>query len=405
MKILDPRIVREDFPILHRKINGHKLVYLDNAATSQKPKQVIDSIKYFYENINANPLRSVHTLAEKATEVYMDSRKKIAEFLNAEQDEIVFVRNATEAINLVSFSFPFKPGDRVATSYIEHHSNLLPWLELKAAGIKVDVVGVDGNSELDMAYYSKPRKDLRLVAVSQESNVTGTINNVKEIAKDVHKNGSYILIDAAQSAPHMEIDVKDIDADFLVMSGHKMLAPFGIGVLYIKNSVQPIMKPYLRGGEMIKSVKLDKITYESPPQMFEAGTQNISGAYAYGVAVDYLKRIGMRTIQNYEKGITRYLYNEARKIEGIKIYSGKSRQYGSIFSFNVDGLHSHDVAYFLNKKGIAIRSGFHCAQPFIEDKLHIEGTARASTYFYNTKEEIDIFLSELKSIVRKYGRR
>ena len=401
---LDVENIRSDFPILKRRINGRRLVYFDNAATSQKPKQVIDGISHFYSKINANPLRSIHTLAEESTEAYIKAREKIARFINASPEEIVFVRNATEGINLVAFSFPFEKGDRIATSYLEHHSNLLPWLRLKDAGLKVDVVDVDKNFDLKTEYYERPPDRLRFVAVSHESNVTGTINDVKNIIQSAHKKGALVLVDAAQSAPHMKIDVKDIKPDFLVMSGHKMLAPFGIGVLYINKNVQAKMRPYLTGGEMVRSVKIDNIVYEDPPQFFEAGTQNIEGAYAYGIAIDYLEKIGMHDIQKYERDLTKYLYEEAGKIDGIRIYSGKSRDFGAIFSFNVKGLHSHDVAYFLNKQGIAIRSGFHCAQPFIEDKLHIEGTARASLYLYNTKEEIDIFIKSLKGVIRKYGR-
>ena len=395
--------IRKDFPILSSKVNGHNLIYFDNAATSVKPRQVVDGIVQFYEKFNANPKRSIHTLAEKATDAYSGAREKIARFINASPEEIVFVRNATEAINLVSFAYPFKKGDRIATTYMEHHSNTLPWLKLRAKGVNVDFVDTDENFDLDMSYYSELPEDIKLVTISQESNVTGTVNDVKSICRLARGAGALSLVDAAQSAPHMKIDVKDMDCDFLCLSGHKMLGPFGIGVLYIRKEIAPVMGTFLTGGEMIKSVKLDKIVYEDMPEFFEAGTQNIEGAYGLGIAVDYLEKIGMENIHEYEKGLMAHMYSAINEINGIEIYSGKSKKNGAIFSFNVKGLHAHDVAYLLDKKGIAIRSGFHCAQPFIEEKLHVSGTARASLYFYNTKKEIDTFSKALKDIAKKYG--
>ena len=405
MDNMDIEKIRKDFPILSKKINGNTLIYLDNAATSQKPSAVIDGIKYFYENINANPIRSIHGLAEEATKAYNDARQKVAAFINADPEEVVFVRNATEAINLVSFAFPFKEGDRVSTTYLEHHSNLLPWLRLKEKGINVDIVSISDDYELDMDYYKQLPKNTRLVAVTHASNVTGTINDVKEITRVSHEQGSLVLIDAAQSIPHMPFDVKDIGADFIAFSGHKMLAPFGIGVLYIKKEIAENLKPFLTGGEMIKDVSLSKVIYENIPNLFEAGTQNIEGAYGIGLAIDYLNDIGMGNIEKYENELTSYLYEKSKELKNVDIYSGKSKRFNGIFSFNVVGLHSHDTAYLLDKKGIAVRSGFHCAQPLIEDRLKLDGAARASLYFYNTKEEIDTFINELNDIAGKYGRR
>ena len=405
MDNMDIEKIRKDFPILSKKINGNTLIYLDNAATSQKPSAVIDGIKYFYENINANPIRSIHGLAEEATKAYNDARQKVAAFINADPEEVVFVRNATEAINLVSFAFPFKEGDRVSTTYLEHHSNLLPWLRLKEKGINVDIVSISDDYELDMDYYKQLPKNTRLVAVTHASNVTGTINDVKEITRVSHEQGSLVLIDAAQSIPHMPFDVKDIGADFIAFSGHKMLAPFGIGVLYIKKEIAENLKPFLTGGEMIKDVSLSKVIYENIPNLFEAGTQNIEGAYGMGLAIDYLNDIGMGNIEKYENELTSYLYEKSKELKNVDIYSGKSKRFNGIFSFNVVGLHSHDTAYLLDKKGIAVRSGFHCAQPLIEDRLKLDGAARASLYFYNTKEEIDTFINELNDIAGKYGRR
>jgi cysteine desulfurase/selenocysteine lyase len=396
--------VRKDFPILSKQVNGNNLIYFDNAATSQKPSAVIEGLKYFYENINANPIRSIHSLAEESTKVYNDARKKVADFINAEPEEIVFVRNATEAINLVSFSFPFKKEDRISSTYMEHHSNLLPWLRLKERGIGVDIAQVSEDYELDINYYRRLPKNTRLVALTHASNVTGTINDVKEIARLSHEQGALVLVDAAQSIPHMPFDVKDIDADFVAFSGHKMLAPFGIGVLYIKKDTSKNMQPFLTGGEMIKDVSLSRIIYENVPNLFEAGTQNVEGVYGLGLAVEYLNNLGMENVEKYEAELTNYLYERAKELKNVEIYSGKSKRFNSIFSFNVTGLHSHDTAYLLDKKGIAVRSGFHCAQPLIEDRLKLDGAARASLYFYNTKEEINTFIDELNKIAAKYGR-
>jgi cysteine desulfurase/selenocysteine lyase len=403
MQGFDVDAIRKDFPILSKPVNGKMLAYLDNAATSQKPLAVIDGIKYFYENLNANPMRSIHSLAEKATVAYTEAREKIAKFINASPDEIVFVRNSTEAINLVSMSLEFNRGDRIATTYLEHHSNILPWMRLKDAGVDVDIVDVDENFDLDLEYYKELKENTKLVTVSHESNVSGTINDVKIISRLAHEAGALAFVDAAQSVPHMKVDVKNLGADFLCFSGHKMLGPLGIGVLYISRDVQYGMMPFLLGGEMIRSVKLDKVEYQDVPAVFEAGTQNVEGAYGLGLAVDYLNQIGMQNIEAYEKSLTNHLYKAAEEVYGLSVYSGRSRNRGTIFSFNLKSLHPHDVAYLLDKEGIAIRSGFHCAQPFVEDKLHVEGTARASLYFYNTKSEIDRFIKSLTDINTTYG--
>ncbi len=404
MANLDVESVRADFPILSMEINGNRLIYLDSAATSQKPKQVIDGIKYFYENLNANPLRSIHTLAEKAAAAYNDSREKIAKFINAERDEIVFTRNATEAINLVSFALPFRKGDRILTTLMEHHSNLLPWMRLRESGVTVDLAGVNDNNELDMKHFDDIPKDTKLVTVTHASNVTGTINDVESIIKKSHDAGALVMVDAAQSVPHMKIDVKKMDVDFLAFSGHKMLGPMGIGVLYVKKDVAGKLRPFLTGGEMIKEVKLDSVVYSDFPTVFEAGTQNIEGAYGLSLAVDYLDKIGMKNVEEYERLLTSHLYKRSKELHNVDVYSGKSRNFNGIFSFNVRGLHSHDTAYLLDKKGIAVRSGFHCAQPLIEEKINASGAARASLYIYNTFEEVDRFIDELNSIAVKYGR-
>lgn len=403
MVSFDVQKIRKDFPILSTKVNGKPLIYLDNAATSEKPREVIEGIKYFYENLNANPMRSIHHLAEKATEAYIGAREKVARFINASPEEVVFVRNTTEAINLVSYAYPFKSGDRVATTYLEHHSNLLPWLKLKDKGVNVDFVDVNEDFDLDMHYYKELPEDTKLVTVSHESNVTGTINDVKSICKLARDSDTLSLVDAAQSVPHMKVDVKDIGCDFLAFSGHKMLGPFGIGVLYIRKEVAPKLGTFMTGGEMIKSVKLDKVVYEDMPAFFEAGTQNVEGAYGLGLAIDYLDKIGMKNIGEHEKELMAHTYESTSSIKDVDIYSGQSKRNGAILSFNLKSLHPHDVAYLLNREGIAIRSGFHCAQPFIEDKLKVEGAGRASFYLYNTKEETDRFVEELKKLAKVYG--
>ncbi|MGC8682043.1 MAG: aminotransferase class V-fold PLP-dependent enzyme [Candidatus Acidifodinimicrobium sp.] len=402
MNGLDVEKLREDFPILKKKINGKELIYFDNAATTQKPTQVIDGIKYFYENLNANPLRSIHTLAEKATKAYIDAKEKIAKFINADSpDEIIFTKNTTESINLVSFSLRFKPGDRVATTMMEHHSNILPWLRLKPYGVNIDLVDTDENLELDYSYYENLPDDIRLVTLTHESNVSGTINDVEKVVKLAHEKGALVLIDGAQSVPHMKVDVKSIGCDFLAFSGHKMLGPMGIGVLYIKGGIAEKMNPFLTGGEMIKSVRLDNVIYADPPALFEAGTQNVEGAYGLGLAVDYLSKIGMDNIEAHERELTEYALKNMSSLDNVEIYSGKSKNFGAIISFEVKGLHPHDVAYLLDREGIAVRSGFHCAQPFIEQKLKQHGTARASFYLYNTHEEIDRFIEALKTMNKK----
>ncbi|MGC8516541.1 MAG: aminotransferase class V-fold PLP-dependent enzyme [Candidatus Acidifodinimicrobium sp.] len=402
MNGLDVERLREDFPILKKKINGKELIYFDNAATTQKPTQVIDGIKYFYENLNANPLRSIHTLAEKATKAYIDAKEKIAKFINADSpDEIIFTKNTTESINLVSFSLRFKPGDRVATTMMEHHSNILPWLRLKPYGVNIDLVDTDENLELDYSYYENLPDDIRLVTLTHESNVSGTINDVEKVVKLAHEKGALVLIDGAQSVPHMKVDVKSIGCDFLAFSGHKMLGPMGIGVLYIKGGIAEKMNPFLTGGEMIKSVRLDNVIYADPPALFEAGTQNVEGAYGLGLAVDYLSKIGMDNIEAHERELTEYALKNMSSLDNVEIYSGKSKNFGAIISFEVKGLHPHDVAYLLDREGIAVRSGFHCAQPFIEQKLKQHGTARASFYLYNTHEEIDRFIEALKTMNKK----
>ena len=317
--MFDAKIIQKDFPILSRKVNGNRLVYLDNAATTQKPRQVIDGIKYFYENANANPLRSVHSLSEESTKLFNSAREKVASLINAAPEEIVFVRNTTEAINLVSFTFPLNKGDTVSTTYLEHHSNFLPWLRLKSNGVKVDIVDIDANTDLDMGYYENLPQGTKLVAFTQKSNVTGTITDAAVISKLAHEKNAAVLIDAAQSIPSMPVDVKKIGADFLAFSGHKMLGPMGVGVLYINKDSPVKLSPFLTGGEMIKDVRLDRVVYENAPTLFEAGTQNVEGAYGLGLAIDYLNSLGLKDIDRYERSLTDYLYESAKDIKNLTI--------------------------------------------------------------------------------------
>ncbi len=297
---------------------------------------------------------------------------------------------------------PIKKGDTIVTTYLEHHSNLLPWLRLEKYGANVKIIDVKEDLDLDYEQLEEVENP-KIIAVTHQSNVTGTITDIERISRIAKKKGALLLVDAAQSAPHIKIDVKKLGVDFLAFSGHKMLGPFGIGALYINKKVFNQLSPFLEGGEMIRDVRLEHIEFADIPYFFEAGTQNIEGAFGFGVAIDYLNNIGMENIENYLNELTKYLYEKITEVKNIIIYSGKSKKFSSILSFNIPKLHPHDLAYLLDRKGIAIRSGFHCAQPLIEDKLKANGTARASLYFYNTKEEIDFFAEALKEIANKYG--
>ncbi|HDJ96676.1 MAG TPA: cysteine desulfurase [Candidatus Aenigmarchaeota archaeon] len=397
--------IREDFPILRRKINGKPLIYFDNTATSQKPIQVINVIKEFYEQHNANIHRGVHTLSQEASEMYEEAHNKVAKFINARRmEEIIFVRNATEAINLVAYSWGMnnlKEGDEIVVTVMEHHSNIIPWQFLeKKKGIILKFVDINNDGTLKMEEYEKLITErTKLVTVTHVSNVLGTINDVAKIGKLAHEVGALFLVDGAQSVPHMPVDVRKIDADFLAFSGHKMLAPTGIGVLYGKEELLQRMEPFLGGGDMIHEVWLHKATYNTLPWKFEAGTANIAGGVGLAAAVDYLEKIGMENVREHEKELTEYALKKM-KIENIDIYGPLDVKIrGGVISFNVKDLSPHDVAALLDEHGIAVRSGHHCAQPLMR-RLGVKGTARASFYIYNTKEEIDIFVETLEKIVK-----
>lgn len=398
--MINVKRIKKDFPIFKRKINGKPLIYLDNAATSQKPRQVIEAMKNFYEEHCANVHRGIYKISEEATEKYEKSREKIAKFINAKPREIIFVKNTTEAINLVMYSWALENlgrGDEIISSIMEHHSNIVPWQFLQRKGVKLNFVDINNDGTLKMSDYKKfISKRTRLITVTNASNVLGTINPVKEICKMAHENKSLFLVDAAQSVPHMPVDVKELNCDFLVFSGHKMLGPSGIGVLYGKEEILEKMKPFLYGGDMIKEVHLKDSTFNDLPWKFEAGTPNIAGPIALGAAVDYLNKIGMNNVRQHEKEITKYALGKMQNIGKIKIYGPLDvNKKGGVISFNVGDIHSHDLASILNDDGIAIRTGHHCAMPLMK-RLGASATARVSFYIYNGKDEIDIFVNSLE---------
>ncbi|MBI3955462.1 cysteine desulfurase [Candidatus Gottesmanbacteria bacterium] len=404
--MFDPYTIKTDFPILKRKINGKPLVYLDNAATTQKPQTVIDSLVDYYTNHNANIHRGIHTLAEEATAMHEEARGKIAKFIGAKSPkEIVFVRNSTEAINLVAYSWGrnfLKKGDAIILSESEHHSNIVPWQILaKEKKIKLYFIPVKDDGKLDLDYFKKiltPK--VKLVSLVHISNVLGTINPVEEISKLAHEVGALFLVDAAQSVPRMPVDVQKLDCDFMAVSGHKMLGPTGIGFLYAKEEILNEMPPFLGGGDMIREVYLDHSGWNELPFKFEAGTPNIADAIALGTAVDYLEKIGMENIFLHEKKLTEYALSRMSKLSYISIYGPKTTENKTgVISFSVKGIHPHDVAQLLDRKAIAIRSGFHCAMP-LHQKLQMPSTCRASFYIYNTTEDIDRLVEGLENTVK-----
>ncbi|MFL6325936.1 MAG: cysteine desulfurase [Nitrososphaeraceae archaeon] len=395
--------IRQDFPILKRKVNGNKtLIYLDNAATTQKPISVMNAIYNYYMNYNSNIHRAVHQLAEEATFEYEKTREKVAKFINAHSaDEIIFTRNATEAINLVSYSWGrtnVNKGDRVVITEIEHHSNIVPWQILtQEKGAKLDYIGIDNNGYLNMEDCKKylQRDKVKLLSISHMSNVLGTIVPINEIIEMAHQNGILVMVDGAQSVPHMPVDVQDMDCDFMVFSAHKMLGPTGVGVLYAKKEILNEMQPFIGGGDMIKEVHKHKTIYNDLPYKFEGGTPNIAGVIGFGAAVDYLKRIGMHNVREHEIEITSYAIKAIADIKGIILYGPSDANHrGGVVAFNIGDIHPHDLATIMNDHGIAIRSGHHCAQVLME-RLDIAAASRTSFYIYNTKEEVDIFINAL----------
>ncbi|MDC6366389.1 MULTISPECIES: aminotransferase class V-fold PLP-dependent enzyme [Flavobacteriaceae] len=391
--------IRKDFPILNREVNGQPLVYLDNAATSQTPRQVIDTIVDYYEGYNANIHRGVHSLSQEATDAYEIARKKIQEHFNiGHSHEVIFTSGTTHSINLVATGFTsfLKKGDEVLVSAMEHHSNIVPWqmlCERTGAILKVIPMNLQGELEMD-AYHQLLSEKTKLVFCNHVSNALGTINPIKEIIDAAHRVGAAVLIDGAQAAAHIKPDLKALDVDFYTVSAHKMCGPTGVGILYGKEEWLKKLPPYQGGGEMIAEVTFEKTTYADLPHKFEAGTPNICGGIAFGAALDYMNSIGFDVIAQYEDELIQYATAQLLSIEGLRIY-GTATHKTSVISFNIDGIHPYDIGTILDKLGIAVRTGHHCAQP-IMDFYQIPGTVRASFSFYNTKEEVDTLVEGVK---------
>jgi cysteine desulfurase/selenocysteine lyase len=391
--------IRKDFPILNREVNGYPLVYFDNAATSQTPKQVMDAIVDYYSNYNANIHRGVHSLSQEATDKYEAARRKIQQHFNAEKaHEIIFTSGTTHGINLVASGFAsiLKKGDEILVSALEHHSNIVPWQMLcEKTGAILKVIPMNEQGELIYESFEELLSEkTKMVFLNHVSNALGTINPIKKIIDKAHEKGAAVLIDGAQAAPHIKADVQALDVDFYVVSAHKMCGPTGVGILYGKEEWLNKLPPYQGGGEMIETVSFEKTTYAGLPHKFEAGTPNICGGIAFGAAINYMNSIGFEAIARYEDELLEYATLKLQEIEGMKLY-GTSREKTAVISFNIEGLHPYDIGTLVDKMGIAVRTGHHCAQP-IMDFYKIPGTVRASFSFYNTKEEIDRFIEAVK---------
>ena len=389
--------IKKDFPLLENE----NITYLDSGATTQKPIQVIKAVEEFYQKYNANPHRGAYSLSVEATEQYENTRTKIAKFINAKhREEIIFSKNATESLNLIAYSYGLdnlKKDDEVVISIMEHHSNLVPWQKMtKQTRSKLNYMYINENYEItDEEMESKITDKTKIVGITHVSNVLGTINNVKKIIKYAHKKGAIVIVDASQSIPHMKIDVQDLDADFLVFSGHKMLAPLGIGVLYGKREILNKMTPFLMGGDMIEYVYEQETTFAPLPNKFEAGTQNVEGVIGLGAAIDYIENLGYDKIQEIEHEVISYARQELSKLDYLTLYTTPNEEnHSSVISFNIKGVHPHDVASILDSEGVCVRSGNHCAQPLMRF-LGIDSTCRASFYIYNTKEDVDKLVKAL----------
>ncbi|PCI94528.1 MAG: cysteine desulfurase CsdA [Flavobacteriales bacterium] len=396
--------IRKDFPILSREVNGKPLIYLDSGASSQKPQQVIDVISHYYEHEHSNIHRGIHTLSQEATTAYEDSRKTVQAFINAKHDhEVIFTAGTTESINLVASSFGKKfleKGDEIIISTMEHHSNIVPWQMIcEEKGAILKVVPINDKGEFLMEEFEQLlSKKTKLVAITHISNTLGTINPVKEIIVKAHQNGTLVLIDGAQAVPHKKVDVQDLDCDFYAFSGHKMFGPTGVGILYGKESILNDLPPYQGGGDMIKTVTFEKTTYNCLPHKLEAGTPNIVGGIGLAAAINYMNAIGIDKIEAYEHELLIYATEQIKQIEGVRIV-GEAANKASVLSFLVEGTHPSDIGMIIDKLGIAIRTGHHCTEPLM-NRFEILGTARASFAFYNTIEEIDIFITALKKAIK-----
>jgi cysteine desulfurase/selenocysteine lyase len=407
--MLDVQQIRKDFPILNRNIDGKRLVYLDNAATSQKPESMITALSDYYRNNNANIHRGIHTLSEEATAAYEGTRQLIAEFIGApEPRSVIFTRNTTESLNLVAYSWGRKnllAGDEIVITPMEHHSNVVPWQLLAAErGAKLVFLDLTADGLLDVESARKKITDkTKIVSITQMSNVLGTITPVREIADIAHKHGAIFIVDGAQGVPHLPTNVVDLGADFLAFSFHKMLGPTGVGVLWGKPEILEAMPPFLSGGDMISVVTRERSKWNELPWKFEAGTPNIADVIASRAALDYLVKLGMKNVRAHEIEITSYALNRLKELGDVTIYGPKdANQRGGVISFNLTGMHPHDLGHILNESGIAIRAGHHCCQPLMKD-LKAHGTARASFYIYNTLEEVDIFVDALKQANKVMG--
>jgi cysteine desulfurase/selenocysteine lyase len=399
---LDPLEIRRDFPIFQRLVHGKPLIYLDNAATTQKPRQVIEAVQRFYEQMNANVHRAVHTLSHEASVAYEEAHKKVARFIQARSwREIVFTRNATEALNIVAYGWGLwnlKAGDEVVVTIMEHHSDIVPWFMLRDKhGVIVKFIDVDDRGRLRLDQLKEaitPRT--KLVGMIHASNVLGTINPVREIMAEAKRVGALTVVDAAQSIPHMPIDVQELDCDFLAASGHKMLGPIGSGFLYAKREVLEQMEPFLRGGDMISTVTLEGATWNELPWKYEAGTPSVADGIGLGVAVEYLSHLGMSAVFQHERKLLEYALEKLLGLEGVTVYGPHDCENRlAVVSFNVNGVHPHDLAGILDEDGIAVRSGHHCAQPLMR-RLGMDNTARASFYIYNTEDEIDALVDGIQ---------
>ncbi len=404
--MIDPRVIRQDFPVLDQRVNGRPLVYLDSAATAQKPRPVIEAVRRYYEEYNANVHRAIHALGERATAEYEEARRKVARFINSPSERsIVFTKNATESINLVAYSWArarLKPGDEILVSPIEHHSNLVPWqLAARATGARLRFFDVTPEGELrldDLGQLIHERT--RIVAVTHVSNVLGTIVPVARIAEAAHRAGAVVVVDGAQSVPHLPVDVQALGCDFFAFSGHKMGAPTGIGVLYGREELLEAMEPFLGGGDMISSVRLEGSRWAELPYKFEAGTPPIAQAIGLGAAVDYLSATGMDAVYAHEQRITSYARERLEQVPGVVIYGPRER--GGLITFNVDEIHPHDLATVLDQHGVAVRAGHHCAQPVME-WLGVPATARASFWLYTTEEDVDRLVEALWAAKEFFG--
>lgn len=404
------KTIRHDFPILNQTVNGQELLYFDSAATSQKPQYVIDSLVNYYQNNNANVHRGIYELSERATQQYEQARDKVQKFIHAQKrEEVLFTRGTTESLNWLASTYGaenVKQGDEILISYMEHHSNIVPWQQLaQRVGAHLKYVELNDDGTLNMADLERKITDkTKIVSITHASNVLGVVNPIKTIAKIAHKHDAIMIADGAQSVPHMRVDVQDMDVDFFAFSGHKMLGPTGIGVLYGKHDILANMKPAQFGGEMIELVDLQEATFQPSPWRFEAGTPNIAGAIALGSAIDYLTNIGMKEVENYEQSLVDYALPKLKSIAGVTIYGPQnSEQHSGVIAFNLAGVHAHDLATALDQEGIEVRAGHHCAQPLMK-YLNIAATVRISLYIYNTREEIDRFLSVIEDIKEYFNR-